>query len=98
MALIRIDDIALAGNEALLRGQIRDLEALNARLEELLLRIESSWEGEASNAYIATMRARKLKAEQMVDVLNEFLSYIQETRGRFTSKDSDLAVLLRSAF
>lgn len=98
MALIRIDELALMANETALKAKIAELQSLNARLEGLLQRIESSWEGNASQNYIAMMRQRQGKAVQMVEVLSEFLRYIQEAKSRFSSKDSDSAGRIRGAF
>ena len=56
MAKIKIAVSELKNNEKSIEQHIAQLEALNSRLEALLTRIESSWEGDSSVAYIRLMR------------------------------------------
>ena len=87
MADIKINIDGLRSNQRSIEQKIGDLEALNGRLEALLARIDSSWEGRASEAYISTMRGHKKKAEQMIGVLREFKSYMEQAAAKFESKD-----------
>ena len=51
-AKIAVDIAALQNNEKTIGDYIGRLEALNARLETLLGRIESSWEGNSRQEYL----------------------------------------------
>ena len=52
MANIRIDTDGLQNNISSMRAYVNELDSLNARTQSLLAQIASSWEGEASTAYI----------------------------------------------
>ena len=76
MANIRIDTDGLQNNISSMRAYVNELDSLNARTQSLLAQIASSWEGEASTAYINIMTERMQKAGQMKELLQEFLSYM----------------------
>ena len=78
MANIRIDTDGLQNNISSMRAYVNELDSLNARTQSLLAQIASSWEGEASTAYINIMTERMQKAGQMKELLQEFLSYMEE--------------------
>ena len=80
MANIRIDADGLQNNISSMRAYINELDSLNARTQSLLAQIASSWEGEASPAYINIMTERMQKAGQMKELLQEFLSYMEDAR------------------
>ena len=77
MANIRIDTDGLQNNISSMRAYVNELDSLNARTQSLLAQIASSWEGEASTAYINIMTERMQKAGQMKELLQEFLSYME---------------------
>lgn len=77
MANIRIDTDGLQNNISSMRAYVNELDSLNARTQSLLAQIASSWEGEASTAYINIMTERMQKAGQMKELLQEFLSYMR---------------------
>ena len=56
MANIRIDADGLQNNISSMRAYINELDSLNARTQTLMTQIASSWEGEASTAYINIMQ------------------------------------------
>ena len=58
MANIRIDADGLQNNISSMRAYINELDSLNARTQTLMTQIASSWEGEASTAYINIMTER----------------------------------------
>lgn len=78
MANIRIDTDGLQNNISSMRAYVNELDSLNARTQSLLAQIASSWEGEASTAYINIMTERMQKAGQMKELLQEFLSYMEK--------------------
>lgn len=96
MAKIKINEDGLRQNKQAIEARIQELQSLNERLAALLSRIESSWEGAASRQYIATMTIYKQKAESMVNVLNEFKSYIDQALSQFEEKDRSGGSRIRS--
>lgn len=95
MAKIKANIDELRQNKSDIEKRIVELESLNASLDGLLSDIEGSWTGAASEQYIATMRQHKKKAEQMVHVLNEFKTYIDQAATRFEQKDKEGATKIR---
>ena len=91
MANIRIDTDGLQNNISSMRAYVNELDSLNARTQSLLAQIASSWEGEASTAYINIMTERMQKAGQM----KEFLSYMENARTKFVSRDQEGASAIR---
>jgi len=73
----------------------RSLDSLNARTQTLMTQIASSWEGEASTAYINIMTERIQKAGQMKELLQEFISYMESTRTKFVSRDQESSYSIR---
>ena len=97
MANIRIDTDGLQNNISSMRAYVNELDSLNARTQtqSLLAQIASSWEGEASTAYINIMTERMQKAGQMKELLQEFLSYMENARTKFVSRDQEGASAIR---
>ena len=93
MANIRIDTDGLQNNISSMRAYVNELDYLNARTQSLLAQIASSWEGEASTAYINIMTERMQKAGQMKE--QEFLSYMEDARTKFVSRDQEGASAIR---
>ncbi len=98
MTKLKVEISALRANQANLEKQIAELEALNRRLETLLARIESSWDGEASEAYIRVMRNYAQQAANMEQVLTEFKSYVNKTADTFETLDKNVASRIHGAF
>ena len=95
MANIRIDADGLQNNISSMRAYINELDSLNARTQTLMTQIASSWEGEASTAYINIMTERIQKAGQMKELLQEFISYMESTRTKFVSRDQESSYSIR---
>ena len=95
MANIRIDTDGLQNNISSMRAYVNELDSLNARTQSLLAQIASSWAGEASTAYINIMTERMQKAGQMKELLQEFLSYMEDARTKFASRDQEGASAIR---
>ena len=98
MAKLKIEISALRANQANLEKQIADLEALNRRLETLLARIESSWDGDVSVSYIRVMRGYAQQAADMVKVLTEFKTYVNKAADTFESLDKKISSRIFGAF
>ena len=95
MAEIRVNTDGLMSNKQAIEQRIIELEALNTKLAGLIERINDSWEGAASEQYIAKMRTYKMKAENMVEVLSEFKKYIEEAIAKFEHQDKSGASRIR---
>lgn len=98
MAKIKMDIDALTQSAQTINTRISELQALNSRLEELISRIGASWEGNASAAYIATMRAHAEKAKKMIDVLMEYKKYVDTAVSKFSGLDQGAAARIRGSF
>ena len=98
MADIMIDTSGLSESEQALKAHMADLQGLNSRLTALIDQIGASWEGNRSKRFIQMMIERREKAEQMVEVLREFLKYAQEARERFTALDKRCAAQIQNSF
>lgn len=98
MALIKVNPEGLRQNLGEIDTCIRELEGLNARLDALLGSIGSSWDGEASEQYIASMTRHKAKAAEMAGVLGELRRYMQQAADRFEQVDRDGAARIRGSF
>ena len=98
MAKFKVDISALRTDENSLEKQIQELQELNKRLETLLSRIESSWEGDASTAYIRMMRTYAAQAANMVEILKEFKSYVNKASNTFETFDKNTASRIWNSF
>ena len=98
MADIKIDNAGLAESEQALKTYMADLQGLNTRLTSLIDQISASWEGNRSRRFLQMMQERRLKAEEMVNVLREFSDYAKQARERFTELDKRSAAQIRGSF
>ena len=98
MAKIKIDTDALKSNAASLEGRIAELQSLNTRMETLIARIRATWEGKASDAYIAKITAEANKAKQMVAVLEEYKKYVESAVSKFSAIDAGAASRINNSF
>lgn len=98
MARIKIDLDALMGNSSSLEQRTADMQALIARLEGLLERINNSWDGSASEAYIAMMRGYSLKAKKMNELIETYKGYVDSTTSKFSAVDKKCASTIRNSF
>lgn len=98
MAKIRIDIDALKSNATSLEARIVELQDLNTRLENLIARIQGSWEGQSSVIYIAKITAQAAKTKKMVDVLQEYKKYVEKAISNFSTVDNNSANKIRGSF
>lgn len=98
MATVKVEISELRKNESAIQQQIRELSSLNARLESLLTRMESSWDGEASEAYMRLLRRYAQQTAKMVTVLEEYKGYVKNTADTFESMDKNSANRIRGSF
>ena len=97
-AKVAVDITALQDNEKTIQQYISQMEALNARLETLLGRIESSWEGKSSQAYLNLMRGYAAQAVNMGAAMREFEKYVQKACTMFEAKDRAAASRILGSF
>lgn len=98
MAKIRIDEEALRSSSKNLETKINELISLNSRLNALINRINDSWDGEASQAYITIMLSYAKKTEGMLSVLREYKKYVDSAVAEFGNKDRESASKIRGSF
>jgi len=98
MAKIKIDADGLKANAAALDTRISDLQNLITKLEDLIARIQSSWEGQASILYIAKLLAQSAKARKMIEVLQEYKKYVEQAVNKFSELDSSAANKINGSF
>lgn len=96
--IIEIKKTLLREKARELAGRAQELTALNNKLEALIGDINGSWEGNASTAWLNTMRAYQEKAVAMVEVLAEFQGYANQAADQFEEEDTEAAGIVRSAF
>lgn len=98
MGRIRIDVDSLRGYAASLSGKVNEFEQLNQNMQALNDSIQSSWQGDAKNAYVAVTNGYYIKQQKMEKILIEFQRYAQETAERFEALDQTSAARIRSSF
>ena len=98
MAKIKIDSAKLQQNEQAINKKIQELTELNHRLKALIIRIQDSWEGDASKAYVSMMQNYVRQAEKMIKVLQELKSYVNSAIHKFEQTDKSSASKLRGSF
>lgn len=98
MAKIRVNEEELLENGSSMEKKISELQALLTRLNALIERIEASWDGDASTAYINTMRGYATQAEAMIQVLTEFKTYVNSASSLFKNTDGSAAAKIRGSF
>ena len=98
MAKIKVDESMLRKNSQEIAAKIQELGELNERLKTLIIRIQDSWDGNASTAYINMMNNYAGQAAEMVSVLKEFKSYVDTAVTKFESMDKSAASRLRGSF
>lgn len=96
--MILIDQSVLRNCSKQIEAKIQELVELNSSLEALLVRIGDSWDGAASEAYIAMMQNYAKQAEDMIAVLREFKSYVDSAVTKFENTDKSCASRIRSVF
>lgn len=98
MSRINLDIDELDLSSASIQQKINELESLNARFEVLIAQIKNSWEGKASEAYLAMILSYYNKAQGMIEILEEFKKYVDSAINKFSELDSRSAVEIRSIF
>lgn len=98
MAVIKVDPAALREKAATLEQKISELNGMNAKLQQLIVRIGDSWEGDASTAYYNLMQSYAQQAVEMIAVLTEFKKYARNAADQFEKVDKDSASRIRSSF
>ena len=98
MAKIRVDVDGLQDNYQSLGLRTAEMQDLIARLNAILERIDSSWEGDASRAFIEMMRGYRLRAEGVLKVVQAHRDYIGKASAKFSAADARCADVIRNSF
>ena len=98
MAKITIDTDALTTGVNDIMKQITGLQGVNDALRTVINTIEGSWQGDSSTAYVGVVNGYAQQAEKMVNVLKEYMEYVEKANQTFTKLDADSAKKLRAAF
>lgn len=85
----------MRSNATNIRTEKANFEQCISSMRTIVNSIASSWEGEASTAYINIMTERIQKAGQMKELLQEFISYMESTRTKFVSRDQESSYSIR---
>lgn len=96
--IIEIKKTLLRQKARELAGRAQELTALNNKLEALIGDISGSWDGNASAAWVNSVRAYEEKAVAMVEVLEEFQGYANQAADQFEEEDTEAASIVRMAF
>jgi len=81
-----------------LQTQINKYKELEKRIELLLARMASSWEGDACNSYMNMMTMYLSRINKMIEVLTSYKSYIDKSMTIIDEKDRMLGDLIRNSF
>lgn len=98
MAIIKVDVAGLQKNRDALARRETELRELISRLCAILDRIDASWEGNASTAYIRMMRNYVDKAAAVAEVVKGHKVYIGDAAEQFSATDSRCATAIRNSF
>ena len=98
MAKIKVNVEGLQDNYKALDLRAADMQALIAKLTAILTRISSSWEGDASKAYIDMMTGYRRRAEDILKVIRSHRDYIGKAATGFSAVDARCADVIRNSF
>ena len=98
MPKIKIDLEGLSANSTVLQQQIDEMNALNGRLSSMTQEIASSWEGAASDAYVAMMAGYSERAAAMRGVMEAYKHYVDAAIIKFREVDQKCASAIRNSF
>ncbi len=98
MALIKIIYDGLDQQATTIGNLIDQYNSLNARATNMRNQIASTWQGQAANAYSEKLGAYISEANKMVDVLEAFKSYANNSSVRFRELDHNCGSAIRNSF
>ena len=98
MAKIRIDIEALRTNKTVLESQIEELTNYNTELAALIEEIKSGWDGTPAEDYYRMMHGYYNQAVKMIEALQEFKKYAENTVNQFETLDAQSASRIRGSF
>ncbi|MGN0560436.1 MAG: WXG100 family type VII secretion target [Candidatus Fimenecus sp.] len=96
MALISIDFTGLEANARELRSLITQLEAQQRAVEALIGQIAPSWTGAASEVFIRRLQEQTDKSQKLIDVLYEYLSYVNSAKDKFSNLERTISSMIRA--
>lgn len=98
MAKIRIDTAALDCGAKALDIRISDYRNCLSQLDGIISQITDTWEGQASQAYIAKMLVERQNFEKIIEILQEFINYANRANYDFGNLDDASAQRIRASF
>lgn len=96
MALISIDFTGLEANARELRSLITQLETQQRAVEALIGQIAPSWTGAASEVFIRRLQEQTDKSQKLIDVLYEYLSYVNSAKDKFSNLERTISSMIRA--
>ncbi|MGN0555264.1 MAG: WXG100 family type VII secretion target [Candidatus Fimenecus sp.] len=96
MALISIDFTGLEANARELRSLITQLETQQRAAESLIQQIAPSWTGAASEVFIKRLQEQIGKSQKLIDVLYEYLSYVNSAKDKFSNLERTISSIIRA--
>ena len=98
MALIKVDTDALVKCAQTFESEISDLKNLKENLSGIVSRISASWEGSASEEYVARLLNHIQKIVSVIAILEKYLEFIKEAGTTFANTDNDSYSDIHRAF
>ena len=98
MARIEINIDGLYSSANKMNKHCANLQDLNKRFKALLQRMDSSWEGEANEAYITMMNGFAEKLTVYESAVSEFKEYAKNAADQFSELDNSSAQRIRNSF
>ena len=96
MALSSIDFTGLEANARELRSLITQLETQQHATQALIEQIIPSWTGAASEVFIKRLQEQMEKSQKLIDVLYEYLSYINSAKDKFSNLERTISSIIRA--
>lgn len=98
MSKITIDIDTLRSYANTMNGHISQYESLNTRLESLSASVTSTWKGDSCQVYGDRMAQYVTRAKSLVEIMNQFKQYAEDTANKFETADSECAARIRQSF
>lgn len=98
MGRIKINPDALKVDASRLNFQIKTLEENKKSLNNLIIEISTSWEGEASKVFISKIHSMIEKSDKAIEVLTSYLDYIKKVVKQFEDLDKNASTKINGSF
>lgn len=98
MADFRAEIDSLREEAKQLQTQINKYKELEKKINTLLVRMRSSWEGDACNSYMNMMALYQGRINKMIQVLTDYKSYVEKSVTIIEDKDREIASQINNSF